>query len=521
MNATLSHNKSHEGLEHVNQISTNLFPFQIEIKGNATFINQTVGPDQRDLTLSVWSNNSSGKNQEQLTVQISAKNQMGPGPKSGSVRVAEYQPSVVYNNSLPSSYDSDNNRATITWIIAIVGSLSFVLITLSGVIFYKRKWSARNKPGGYLAASTSDDFHCHLQNCTGPILRAADPSKDPSLWIDRRWNTADYEKDSNSSEKKLLSGHFPQNSNSNSDTEYAYVDRHNVSSFTNRSSGSENRKQASRKNAESPEPYATTDILRKDNLRFSGRHYAAPFQAASSQRRDIQSCDDLTERPRVHGQQQQQHHQQQQQQQPQQQNIYNVYSSQHGSKHSGNKSKKPKNLLDILPPPPVHPPPPPAIAYGLSQESVISPKYLFSHPVYQSTNRQFNQPQVQGNKYYRVCPVDQRHYEKPINESGFRRVLCPPQGSKAPAQFVKDLDRDFQNELQSFNDVVTQMSEGKPVYSTRNAAAVVNDAHDDSYCVSSGDSSCYELSKSMSDNEEEVDDVEEIAQSRAFASSKQ
>jgi hypothetical protein len=62
-----------------------------------------------------------------------------------------------------------------------------------------------------------------------------------------------------------------------------------------------------------------------------------------------------------------------------------------------------------------------------------------------------------------------------------------------------------QNELQSFNDVVTQMS----VTSRDAAVADVNDINDDSYCVSSGDSSCYELSKSMSDNDNDNDnDVE-------------
>jgi hypothetical protein len=444
---------------------------------------------------------------------------MGAGPKSNGVRVTEYQNNnqILYNNNNSAPiYDSDK-RATITWIVAIVASLSFVLITLSGVIFYKRKWSIRNKPRGYLAASTSEDFHCHLQNCSGPILRVSDPNcKDPSLWIDRRWNTADYEKDSNSSEKKLLASHAHQhshhqhNSNSNSDTEYAYVDRHNISSFTNRSSGSESRKQVLRKNAESPEPYATTDILRKDNLRFAGRHYAAPFafpanQTANKQTRDIQSCDDLTDRPRVHGSHYQQHQQQQQQQQ---QKHYNPYASQQNTKQM-NKLKKPKNLLDILPPPPVHPPPPP-ITYGLSQESVISPKYLFSHPVYQSTNRQFPQQSVQSNKYYRVCPVDQRHYEKPMKvepSGGFKRVLYPTSsGTKTPTQFVKDFDRDFQNELQSFNDVVTQLSEVKPVFATNGGESCVDETYGDEHCVddySSGDSSCYDLSKSMSDHDED------------------
>ena len=488
--------------------------FQIEIKGNGTSMNQTVSADLNDITISIV---NFGKNFEHVTVTLSARNQMGLGPQSSIVRVSDYSNNDVINNTSPAPY-GDDNRATITWIVAIVASLSFVLITLSGVIFYKRKWSAKNKPGGYLAASTSEDFHCHLQNCSGPILRVGgDPSKDPSLWIDRRWNTADYEKDSNSSEKKLLSsrGHKHQqqqqhNSNSNSDTEYAYVDRHNISSFTNRSSGSESRKQVMRKNAESPEPYATTDILRKDNIRFAGRHYAAPFAFPSSgtttattanKQRDIQSCDDLTDgRPRVHNN----HYHQQQQQQ-----HYNIYHQSQQNTKQLNKLKKPKNLLDILPPPPIHPPPPPSISYGISQESVISPKYLFSHPVYQSSNRQY--PQQSSNKYYRVCPVDQRHYEKPNvprsnGDSGFQRVLYPSSSTtKTPTcqMISKDFDRDFQNELQSFNDVVTQFSSCEAKQGGNNSSN--EQCVDDSFC-DSGDSSCYDLSKSMSEenNDEEI-----------------
>ena len=456
--------------------------------------------DLNDITLSFPDLNLS-KSSEPLTVRILARNQMGSGPWSSIVKISDYQINEIPNRTLPAPYGEDN-RATMTWIIAIVGSLSFVLITLSGVIFYTKKWSSRSKPRGYLAASTSEDFHCHLQNCNGPILRVTDPSKDPSLWIDRRWNTADYEKDSNSSEKKLLSSHAKHNSNSNSDTEYAYVDRHNISSFTNRSSGSESRKQVLLKTAESPEPYATTDILRKDNNpRFAGRHYAAPFAFPAAQpvnkQRDIQSCDDLTDgRPRMSVN----HYQQQQQQQ-----HYNIYQSRQNSKQSTNKVKKPKNLLDILPPPPVHPPPPPSISYGLSQESVISPKYLFSHPVYQSSNRQQFSKQP-SNKYYRVCPVDQRHYEKPnVNRSnnmepGFQRVLYPAGGKTPVCQISKDFDQDFQNELQSFNDAVTQLScEAKAVYMPNNEQCV-----DDSFCdQSSSDSSSYDLSKSMSDNNDE------------------
>lgn len=77
------------------------------------------------------------------------------------------------------------------------------------------------------------------------------------LWIDRRWNGGDYEKDSNSSEKKLLGGGNNNNGggmavNNNSDNEYAYIDRRNLTTFHSRFY--ENR---------SPEPYATTDIVRQ------------------------------------------------------------------------------------------------------------------------------------------------------------------------------------------------------------------------------------------------------------------
>ncbi len=69
--------------------------FQIEIKGNSTYINHTAAADQRDLTLALPLANSTGKNlDQQLTVQILAKNQMGPGPKSGNVKVTEYQVSM-------------------------------------------------------------------------------------------------------------------------------------------------------------------------------------------------------------------------------------------------------------------------------------------------------------------------------------------------------------------------------------------------------------------------------------------
>ena len=85
-------------------------------------------------------------------------------------------------------------------------------------------------------------------------------------------------------------------------------------------------------------------------------------------------------------------------------------------------------------------------------------------------------------------------------EPGFQRVLYPAGGKTPVCQISKDFDQDFQNELQSFNDAVTQLSsEAKAVYMPNNEQCV-----DDSFCdQSSSDSSSYDLSKSMSDNNDE------------------
>ena len=141
-------------------------------------------------------------------------------------------------------------RKQVTWIIAAASAALFVLILISTLLCYKRKLRNRQKPLGYLAASTTDDIHCQLSrhHSNGPILKdqkaeikrsnhsAASSKTDASLWIDRRWGSDSCEKDSNSSEKKLLNSaiHNHTHSNSNSDTEYAYVEnKHNISSFTN------------------------------------------------------------------------------------------------------------------------------------------------------------------------------------------------------------------------------------------------------------------------------------------------
>ena len=88
--------------------------------------------------------------------------------------------------------------------------------------------------------------------------------------MDRRWTGPDYERDSNSSEKKLIpvsttvssfvasardNNSTPAN-NAAEENEYAYIDRKSLSTFSGIHLGNEQQKHIS------PEPYATTDILR-------------------------------------------------------------------------------------------------------------------------------------------------------------------------------------------------------------------------------------------------------------------
>ena len=199
-------------------------------------------------------------------VQIRALNKMGAGPPDEGTLVLD--PEMVMASG---AYDSPmmsyhNSVVGYTWLIALLGSLAFVLILISGVMCYYRKRHSGNlvqktSSGGYLAANTTDtsDFHCQQLDGGGggntyKSQRLQEPGK--PLWIDRRWNGGDYEKDSNSSEKKLLGGGGLTNERTNhgSDNEYAYIDRHNLTTFNN-----------GFLRANSPEPYATTDILRQQH----------------------------------------------------------------------------------------------------------------------------------------------------------------------------------------------------------------------------------------------------------------
>ena len=463
---------------------------QILISGEDTSVNNTVAPTVNEVTLFV-----NGMAAHKLyTIQIAALNSEGKGPMSAPLEI-ELDPllfEIGPERDLKTHIDLPK-ITRLTLIIIVIMVISFVLILISGILLYKRRLSSARKPSGYLeAASTEDDFHpCHLaaphhQQHYQHVRQQEQQAKDDSetLWIGKRWMSGEREeKESNSSEKKLL-----PNSNSNSDTEYTYVDRHNVSSFTASSGGS---RMASGGGSGSPEPYATTEIfrnnpalmqvplctdyqqyLRPDNL-DSQRTYASPICMSEGIKRGSPykisdgggggafSCDDLSRKAR--------------------------------SKERGRKNKtmngatknylsKPRlvnpNLLDILPPPPQGPPPPQPHIYGASQESVISPKYLFQHPVYQSTAKQIGvNPNRGGIQLSRVGPSEiERNSGLPrSDDEAFTRLL----------HREEDLDRDLENELQIFNDAITRFSEG-----LNRKRHLVEGRHQDDELLNDDDGSC-------------------------------
>ena len=521
---------------------------------------------------------------QKYTIAIAAVNKMGKGPFSDPPLELEIDPFKFVNPGVVHE-NSGDEAAQITLIIAIVSALTLVLIAISIFFFCKWKCGNNQKPSGYLAASTSEDFHCQLNLHSGPIIRSSDiksinrGAKDSNLWIDRGWNGTDYEKESDSSEKKLLgapqtishtsTSNGSSHSNSNSDTEYAYVDRHNVSSFTNSSCGGKSRAGG----AESPEPYATSDIFQHNvktpfiyNAPGSHQqtynqtsHYAAPMLPVFLASKEAQSCDDLSNTSsRTNGGQPLYHHGASHQKsstsgkrrQSHTRNQINNRSmgtngtksidmpprfnaSSHSNQNNYTVDYKPKNILDMLPPPPVHPPPPstpgsmhnPRVQqntqnqhyqshHAMSQESVISPKYLFQHPLYQGSNRQSPAPSTNSNRLYRVRPVVANQYEDP-------RLMVPKEAFYAPKERNgnvrhindiqqqnnimlsnkrinernNDFDRDFQNELQSFHEAVTQF-----VASSSNEGCNMPYSQKRNYYMSSESSSSAERKRTQKDN---------------------
>lgn len=202
-------------------------------------------------------------------VKVAAFNGLGTGPFSNAATI-EFDPQslkdplLFYNtNDLESMQQPPMQY---TWLIALLGSLAFVLVLLAFVMVYYRQ-----KPK-YLAANTSDseNYHCTLKSAS---------AVGGQLWIDRY-----FEKEAK--QQLMASATMPNVKATCDNNEYAYIDnsdntsnRHSLSTFAMGISGglqssypaSMATSMMTSTNTE-PEPYATTDIL-KDALQ-QHNHYA-------------------------------------------------------------------------------------------------------------------------------------------------------------------------------------------------------------------------------------------------------
>ena len=197
-------------------------------------------------------------------VRLSAVNAVGAGP-FGDAELILDSAMLAQSPEMRSSYE--DSVVGYTWLIALLGSLAFVLILISAVMLYYRKRHCCSRGSNSAQKNTYLSAHPVLTDRQFSSIKTYPSQQSPpaaavggQLWIDRRWNDLD-EKDSNSSERKLLKGTTTTNSSAAEDcnnagnNEYAYIDRR---SLLNNSFHYEFKAPAA-----SPEPYATTDIIRR------------------------------------------------------------------------------------------------------------------------------------------------------------------------------------------------------------------------------------------------------------------
>ena len=175
-----------------------------------------------------------------VSIEIAAFNKAGVGPYSIPIE-QKLSLGLIYGSLYKYGTDlrigADGGSM---WIGALVGSFLIALALIAGAIyFYRRKFSKQQ----IFQEKTSQI----------PTLDSA-PTKNQSLWIDRRWNGEDSAEGSNSSEKHLLE----QAGNQVSENEYIYIDRTKLASFTISNYGVSKPENKTHDLA----PYASTDILR-------------------------------------------------------------------------------------------------------------------------------------------------------------------------------------------------------------------------------------------------------------------
>ena len=185
-----------------------------------------------------------------IVVEIAAINKAGMGPFSKPVQLdlglLMLEGRVInLDSSLAAGADSTN-----VWVGALTGSLALFAICIGLVLLLRKR--ATQKEAGYLGQGS---------------LPGQDQEKEDTLWIDRRWNNADCHDGSCTSDKKLLK-HLERDQPEN---EYTYIDRSKLASFASEYAVSRHNEHIEQ--FHDLAPYASTDILRNQLARQRGSIY--------------------------------------------------------------------------------------------------------------------------------------------------------------------------------------------------------------------------------------------------------
>jgi len=374
--------------------------YEVVLKSNESSISTRVDAKVSEVFLKLNANDLT----QSYSVQIAAVSDAGKGEYSSPVKLS---PPI----GLPISVQPNLAEVESTaWLIVLLGSLAFMLLLLSSVMFYYRRKKEIEKTRGYLPAAVTDmDYQ---------------QKKNGLLWSDRQWNNSDSERDSTSSNKKLL------HASPNSVTEYGYAPGNRIAYLSDR-----NNKQLFES------PYATTDVMYPQHNRMKGSStmhqlLVTPLllQKSSESKRPFKRESHSFDNLNTSGSE--------------------IYAGVHKPPSFHRRSNP--NILDLLPPPPVYAPP------SLPKNSIYyTPTFVSSNRYYPPTNRSASGPQSHSAfnrrhiKIYDGCDIDRTLESISLGS----QKECPNHQNHCNKKQTSEIEQALEQELTSFHETVTNFGD--------------------------------------------------------------
>ena len=97
------------------------------------------------------------------------------------------------------------------------------------------------------------------------------------------------------------------------------------------------------------------------------------------------------------------------------------------------------------------------------QESVISPRYLFQHPMYRVHPRQQQQHYQEVRHIQGATPLHPLSFERSSGRGFRRESSLSAANSNSGSNYkrsMENFERDLKSELQNFNEAVTKLGKG-------------------------------------------------------------